>query len=430
MRLFTTPFPGLFFGLLFCLLTPALQAANNSLSPSTYEALNAIQEQLAAQQYSEVEEALLELEEDLTPGFGLALSYQLHGQLYLLQEKNTEAMTWYSKALSLNALAPAQESALSTTLAQLHLAAENTNAAIAELEPRLTKILQLEKEKNSSKGKGDKEKNADWIQPLSFITLASAYQLEKNYAASIPWLLQGIERTQARGDKPKENWLQMLMAAHYQQKSYLKTATVLDDLLRINPAKEDYWQQQAAIYQLLEKPKLALRTLELGYAGHYLKKADSILLLVQLLISENIPERAGRILQAHIKDETVELNERNWRLLAAAWQQGRERDKAVIAMREASAFMDDGSLLYRAAQMQQQSAQYQEALNDSEAALKKGLSERDKPRALMLAGSCAYELKDFAAARRYFQQALTLAAVAANARVWLDYLDTLEQYPG
>jgi len=430
MRAFTTPFPGLFFGLLFCLLAPALQAANNSLSPSTYEALNAIQEQLAAQQYSEAEEALLELEDDLTPGFGLALSYQLHGQLYLLQEKNNEAITWYSKALSLNALAPAQESALSTTLAQLHLAAENTSAAIAELEPRLTKILQLEKEKNSSKGKGDKEKNADWIQPLSFITLASAYQLEKNYAASIPWLLQGIERTQARGDKPKENWLQMLMAAHYQQKSYLKTAAVLDDLLRINPGKEDYWQQQAAIYQLLEKPKLALRTLELGYAGHYLKKADSILLLVQLLISENMPERAGRILQAHIKDGTVELNERNWRLLAAAWQQGRERDKAVIAMREASAFMDDGSLLYRAAQMQQQAAQYQEALNDSEAALKKGLSERDKPRALMLAGSCAYELKDFAAARRYFQQALTLAAVAANARVWLDYLDTLEQYPG
>lgn len=420
----------LFITLLLSTLASAALAANNSLSQSTYEELNSIQEQLAAQQYSEAEEALLELEDDLNPGFGLALTYQLHGQLYLLQEKNKEAMLWHSKALGLNALAPAQESVLATTLAQLHLAAENTNAAIAELEPRLTKILQLEKEKNSTKRKGDKEKNADWIQPLSFITLASAYQLEKDYAASVPWLQRGIKRTLERGDKPKENWLQMLMAAHYQQKSYKKTAAVLDDLLRINPAKEDYWQQQAAIYQLLEKPKLALRTLELGYAGHYLKKADSILLLVQLLISENIPERAGRILQAHIKDETVELNERNWRLLAAAWQQGRERDKAVIAMREASAFMDDGSLLYRAAQVQQQNAQYQEALNDSEAALKKGLSERDKPRALMLAGSCAYELKDFAKARRYFQQALTLAAVAANARVWLDYLDTLEQYPG
>ena len=420
--------------LLLSTLTLLTWAANNSLSPSTYEELNAIQEQLAAQQYREAEEALLELEDDLNPGFGLALTYQLHGQLNLLQEKNKEAMLWYSKALALNVLAPAQESALSTTIAQLHLAAENNNAAIAELEPRLNNILSLEKDKNSDKKRDKKretdDKPVDWIQPLSFITLASAYQLEKNYAASVPWLIRGIERARSRGDQPKENWLQMLMAGHYQQKSYAKTAAVLDDLLRINPGKEDYWQQQAAVYQLLEQPALALRTLELGYAADYLKKPDSILLLVQLLISENIPERAGRILQAHLQDQSVELSERNWRVLAAAWQQGRERDKAVAAMREASTFMDDGSLLYRAAQMQQQNAQYQTALTDAEAALKKGLSERDKPRAFMLAGSCAYELNDYTTARRYFQQALTLADVAANARVWLEYLDALEQYPG
>jgi len=416
--------------LLLSTLTSLTWAANNSLSPSTYEELNAIQEQLAAQQYREAEEALLELEDDLNPGFGLALTYQLHGQLNLLQEKNKEAMLWYSKALALNVLAPAQESALSTTIAQLHLAAENNNAAIAELEPRLNNILSLEKDKNSDKKRGTDDKPVDWIQPLSFITLASAYQLEKNYAASVPWLIRGIERARSRGDQPKENWLQMLMAGHYQQKSYAKTAAVLDDLLRINPGKEDYWQQQAAVYQLLEQPALALRTLELGYAADYLTKPDSILLLVQLLISENIPERAGRILQAHLQDQSVELSERNWRVLAAAWQQGRERDKAVAAMREASTFMDDGSLLYRAAQMQQQNAQYQTALTDAEAALKKGLSERDKPRALMLAGSCAYELNDYTTARRYFQQALTLADVAANARVWLEYLDALEQYTG
>lgn len=416
--------------LLLSTLISLSHAANNSLSQSTYEELNSIQELLAAQQYREAEEALLELEDDLNPGFGLALAYQLHGQLYLLQEKNSQAIDWYSKALALNALAAAQESALATTIAQLHLAAENNKAAIRELEPRLNTILRLEQEANNNPKRDANEKPADWIQPISFITLASAYQLEKNYAASVPWAVRGIERARSRGDQPKENWLQMLMAGYYQQKSYTQTAAVLDDLLRMNPGKEDYWQQQAAVYQMLEKPALALRTLELGYAAGHLKKPDSLLLLVQLLISENIPERAGRILQAHIRDETIELNERNWRLLAAAWQQGRERDKAVLAMREASAFMDDGSLLYRAAQMQQQNAQYQEALNDSEAALKKGLSERDKPRALMLAGGCAYELNDYATARRHFQQALTLADVAANARVWLEYLDALEQYPG
>ena len=46
----------------------------------------------------------------------------------------------------------------------------------------------------------------------------------------------------------------------------------------------------------------------------------------------------------------------------------------------------------------------------------------------MLAASSAYELQDFNTARRYFQQALTYADTAANARSWLDYLAMLEQY--
>jgi tetratricopeptide (TPR) repeat protein len=154
--------------LLLSTLTSLIWAANNSLSPSTYEELNAIQEQLAAQQYREAEEALLELEDDLNPGFGLALTYQLHGQLNLLQEKNKEAMLWYSKALALNVLAPAQESALSTTIAQLHLAAENNNAAIAELEPRLNNILSLEKDKNSDKKRGTDVKPVDWHRRISW----------------------------------------------------------------------------------------------------------------------------------------------------------------------------------------------------------------------------------------------------------------------
>ena len=41
-------------------------------------------------------------------------------------------------------------------------------------------------------------------------------------------------------------------------------------------------------------------------------------------------------------------------------------------MRTASTFMQDGSLLYRAAQLQLQDAEYRGALTDAEAALKQG----------------------------------------------------------
>ena len=57
------------------------------------------------------------------------------------------------------------------------------------------------------------------------------------------------------------------------------------------------------------------------------------------------------------------------------------------------------------------------------------LDDDDKGRALLLAGRSATELNDLKAARRYFQQALTLADSAANARSWLEYINALEEYP-
>ena len=169
---------------------------------------------------------------------------------------------------------------------------------------------------------------------------------------------EALRREKEKGNAPKENWLQMLMAAHYQEKHYPQTAKVLDELLRINPQREDYWQQQVGVYQILKRFDKALQSLELGYAGGYISKPDSIILLVQLLINQNIPERAGRILQKHINNGDLELNDRNWKLLAAAWQQGRERDKAAEAMLEASQYLDDGKLILRAAQLNVQNSHY------------------------------------------------------------------------
>lgn len=397
-------------------------AQDMTLSPATYNALNKIQEQLGAQQLTEAEAGLHELEEQLAPGFGLALVHQLHGQLHLMKEESELALQHFREALALNVLSPAQESAIATTTAQILLQLERPDDALAELEPRLERLLQREQEDRKKRRKG--EGDVRYVQPMSLITVGTAYQMRKKYQPSIRWLKKGIKRS----DSPRESWLLMLMVALYQEKLYAETALVLDDLIRLNPGKEDYWQQQASVYQIMEQQALALRTLELGYAAGHIKKPDSILQLVQLLISENLPERAGRILQHHLNDKTLELTERNWRLLAAAWQQGRERSKAVAAMRTASTFMQDGSLLYRAAQLQLQDAEYRGALTDAEAALKQGLPERDKARTLMLAASSAYELQDFNTARRYFQQALTYADTAANARSWLDYLAMLEQY--
>ena len=262
------------------------------------------------------------------------------------------------------------------------------------------------------------------MQPQALVTLATACQLQKDYKTSIPWLELAFDRS----EEPKENWLLMLMVAHYHEGDYLSAAEVIDELLRLNPNKEEYYMQQAAMYQLLEKPVLALRSLEIGYGTGNISKDSHVLQLVQLLISQNVPERAARILNKHLQDNSIELTESNWNLLAAAWMQAREREQAAKALVMASEKQKDGLLLLRAAQLRSQDANHKNALGDAQKALQKGLEDKDKAQALMLAASSAYELKDLGTSRRYFQQALAYASVASNAKNWLDYITTLEEF--
>ena len=414
---------------LILLLLPLMsQAYDTSLSPALYKNLNEIQEQLTEQNYEAVEKRLVKLEEQLKPSFGLALVYQLHGQMWLMQEQAEKGLVYFQKALALEVLAPAQEAGIATTTAQILLSLERPKEAYNVLQPRLTRILELEKEdsnasKSRVKSQASDSKPIQYIQANSFIVVATANQLQKQYKQSIPWLQQGLART----DEPKENWLLMLMVAHYQEKQYADSVSVLDELIRINPNKEDYWQQQASLYQMLEQTSKALRTLELGYAGGYVQKPDSILQLVQLLISNGIPERAGRILQKHLSDNSIELSDKHWKTLAAAWQQSREHAKAAEALLEASKHMNEGTLIFRAAQLQAQIGEYQQSTDNAKQAIQKGLKDKDESNALMLIASNAYELKDLAESRRYFQRALQYPNTASNAKNWLDYIAALEE---
>ncbi len=402
----------------------ALAAKSTNLSPATYNTLNEVQTLLGESKNDEAEAELKDLIDDLKPGFGLALAYQVYGQLELSRDQQNKAIGWFQKSLALDALTDQQTINLSTTVAQLLLAQEKYVQAVKELQPRFDLAR-----KQESAAKQQNPDAAYIIPPVTFITLATAHQVNKEYAASIPLLREAIKREKEKGNSPKENWLQMLMSAHYQLKQYKETAVVLDDLLRINPQREDYWQQQVGVYQILQRFDKALVSLELGYAGGYVTKPDSIILLVQLLINQNIPERAGRILQKHLNNGDLELNDKNWKLLAAAWQQGRERDKAAEAMLSASKFLEDGKLILRAAQLKEQNSDFKACMTIALDAIEKGLDDDDKGRALLLAGRSATELNDLKAARRYFQQALTLADSAANARSWLEYINALEEYP-
>lgn len=407
------------------LISFSSHGANQSLSPKTYQALNDIQTLLSEGKYVEVEEGLLDLEENLTPGFGLALTYQIHAQLFLSKEDSPQALNYFNKALDLEAMKAVQAVSLATNVAQLYLADGQVGEAIGVLKTRI-EAAEVEK--------------AESTNAMAFITLGSAYQLKQDYKNAIIWLKQGI----ARAKEPRENWLQMLMAAHYQLKNYASAIAVLDQLIVINESKEEYWLQQASLNQMLNKPKEALKVLQLANVRGILVKEDGLIILVQLLITQGVPERAGRILLELLEQERIELNEDNWKLLASAWLQGRERKQAIQAFLKAADYslqqsklaetkdeknnakLAAAKLFYRSAQLQFDESDFKGAVSSFAKAREYGINGKKMGISLLMQGNAYFELKDYVSARVYFSKALKEASSNSGARSWLDYMEQLE----
>ncbi|CCK76097.1 TPR domain protein [Oleispira antarctica RB-8] len=400
-------------------------AANQSLSPKTYQALNDIQALLTDSKFAEVEEGLKDLEENLSPGFGLALTYQIHAQLFLAQENSKQALSYFNKALALDAMKAGQAVSLATNVAQLYLADSQVDEAITVLQGR---IEAAETEKVNS------------TNSMAFITLGSAFQLKQDFKNAIIWLRQGIERSK----QPRENWLQMLMAAHYQIKQYPEAITVLDQLIAMNETKEEYWLQQASLHQMLNKPKDALKVLQLANVRNILIKEDGLIILVQLLITEGVPERAGRILQDLIEKKKIEITEDNWKLLASAWLQSRERKQAIDAFIDAAEFslqtannslkesdqitgkQEAAKLYYRSAQLQFDESEFDAAASSFAKARELGLTGKKVGLSLLMQGNAYFELEEYQNAKVYFSKALEEPSSTNSAKAWLDYMQQLE----
>ncbi|MFP6791292.1 MAG: hypothetical protein VB954_15020 [Thalassolituus sp.] len=390
-------------------------AVADSLSPATYRTLEQVQTAMTDGDWSGADRVLEELIKDLNPGLGLALSYQMQAQIALAQERMTDAEQSLENALALDALPSDQQLNLSSNLAQIYLAGQERR------EQRTKKAESL-----LFKAIATAESQATAVPPSTFALLAICLQIQQRYGESIPWLNKAIKTQAAQQKLPEENWLVMLASALYQTKSYNKAAQALGQLTTLKPNNENYWLQRASMYQLLEQPQQQLAVLELAYAGGYLTQESSLIALAQLLIAQGVPERAARLLQQWLADNdknlTVSDSEANMKLLATAWQLGREDDDAAIVLSQAAIKTNEPQLAFYAMQLAVRRSDCIAAEGFLSQAQELGLDSKKKGDGLLLVGGCAFDNGDKNTARRYFQQALGVAGSAVVALQWLAYL--------
>lgn len=385
-----------------------------ALSPASYKQLNQIQVLIDDQQWEEAEARLHHLQRNLAPSFALALCHQLFAQYYLARDENQLAIHQYQRALSLQVLDADQDLSWANVLAKLYLGENEPLLTVKVLEKRLQTVLSIQ----------GQSINPRVTYPMA--TLAAGYYGSENYRQAVHWIQQAINYHQ---DQVPLSWLQLTVSAYYQLGEYQAAAQAMTPILQRDTKQQAYWYQQAALYQMAGDYMQALTSLEIAYAGGYLKQDDYVQVLTQLLLRHQLPERAGRIMQARAKNtvDGAAMTKQQGLLLADVWQQARERKRAAQVLRGVANTETEQAAVfyYRAAKLALLDGDYASALVDVQQALQKGVEATKKGEALLLAGQCAWELENALQARQYFQRALQHADTASSAKQWLDYI---EQY--
>lgn len=146
--------------------------------------------------------------------------------------------------------------------------------------------------------------------------------------------------------KPNLQFYVLILAAQQQLGDTVASADTLELLVKHQPDSATYWQQLAASYISLagdaknedEAHRLYLRailTLERAQQQGFLNTPKDHQNLTSIYFNIRRFDRAAELLEKGLADGTVENTRRNWELLASAYQQQRQDERAIATYQRA-----------------------------------------------------------------------------------------------
>jgi hypothetical protein len=216
--------------------------------------------------------------------------------------------------------------------------------------------------------------------------------------------------------KPPEQLYQFLLSSHQQLGELEKAVEILELMVQAKPDNAQSWQQLVAIYMNLAasaKDETAAKTYNLR-AIISIERAQALGLLtgpaenytlVALYFTIQEYARVAELLEKGLKDGSIENLKRNWELLSNAYQQMKHDERAIGALKRATAvFPQDGQLEFLLGQLHYAQGRVNEAYTHALAASTKGQLEKPGQTFLYLA-YLGYELGKLEEAARWSEQA-------------------------
>ena len=372
--------------------------ANGTISEGLYKRLERVVETLSKNQYAEAEKALLDLMGSTHNDYEKALVLQTLGFTYASEsKKEDQAIKAFEQAIATNALPQQAHEQMMFNVAQLKVAAGKWDDGIAALNAYLTETCNP--------------------VPDAHIVLASVYAEKKRWRD----MLKQVDLAIVKAKAPKEQWLQLKLAGHYELKELPRCAEVLVALVSMAPNKEEYWKQLSGILLEIKKDPESLAVLALAERRGYVDEEREFKNLSNMYMYMQIPYKAAVVMQKGLEAKVVEPTEKNLESLGNAWLGAREYDKAESAMQKAAQASAKGDLYMRLGQIQMESEKWKDALESMQKARAKG-GLKEPGEAALDAGICAIQLRQWKTAESELRVAMGREKTQKAASEWMNNL--------
>lgn len=383
--------------------TPALR--NN-----IYEKLAEAQVFAEAKQYVEAEAVLNDMldatsKKSKLNRYELANVYNTYAYLRYAVEDYDGALNYYQKVIDQRPEIPlALEINTLYTVAQLYFLQENWKKGIDTLNTWMSVT--------------------DTPSTNAYVLLANGYFQLKDYDKSLSNIQIAIDREEAAGKVPKEQWYNLARFIHFDRDNFRAALDILEILIMYYPKKQ-YWVQASHLYGEEKDEARQLAMLEATYEQNLLDRSQDIVLLSQLYLQAEVPFPAARAMEKGLADDIVEKESKNYELAGVAWRQAQEVTKSLPMLEAAASKSEKGELYARLGNVYLDVDKNKEAVE----ALKRGLDRGGVKRpdqARLALGMAYFNLGDFNAARRAFREARKDKRARSYADQWLKYITSEE----
>jgi tetratricopeptide (TPR) repeat protein len=232
-----------------------------------------------------------------------------------------------------------------------------------------------------------------------------------------------------------------LKAEFGEKVTLLKQLEIFEILVNLYPKKR-YFLNLAQTYGSLEREQDYMVALNAAYMKDYLDKEGEYLTLAQLLLMNNNPYQAAKVIvygqnkKVLVTDEktkkeelkpVVKDSEKVLKLLADSWRMAQEINKAIPVLEEAAKLSKDGETFVLLGNLYLAEDKLEQAISSIEKGIKKGKLKK-KSQAHLTLGQAQFELQNFEEAKKQFRMAARDKdkKIKKTANSWIKYTENEE----